>query len=480
MRKKTNRAWGATGAAALVLAVGVTSLAGCDHVKNELLEPQNPGLVDETAVGSPAAAAALKIGAMGKLKILAYDNAPAGFSGSSVWQAGGLLADEFANSDFQNSQNDVDQRTMSPDNQVSNYTRVTQARGFIRDAITAEKQYEPQKTADIGELYLALGFLEMSLAEDFCNGIPLGSNKKGVIDYSSPEFKPLTNVEVYAIALTHVDSALTVLGSATDAASVFVRQAALITKARILIDQNRSQATAAAALVPTSVVPTSYQYLWTSSTASNNDDLGTWTLNNSIARITVSDSLMTYQGKTFVAHNALPFASANDPRVPILTGAAAQIPAEDGLTPLFIQQIWKGRDDPIPMVSGIDARLIEAEAKLNASDIAGMMTILNALRAAPPRIGIYQPAAMTALAAPATLTDATTLFFQEKAYWTFGRGQRLGDLRRLVRQYARTQDKVFPVGEHYKGGVYGSDVNLPVPDAERVNPQFKGCLDRSA
>ena len=32
------------------------------------------------------------------------------------------------------------------------------------------------------------------------------------------------------------------------------------------------------------------------------------------------------------------------------------------------------------MVSGIDARLIEAEAKLNANDIAGMMTILNALR----------------------------------------------------------------------------------------------------
>ena len=44
------------------------------------------------------------------------------------------------------------------------------------------------------------------------------------------------------------------------------------------------------------------------------------------------------------------------------------------------------------MVSGIDARLIEAEAKLNANDIAGMMTILNALRAAPPKIGNYQPA----------------------------------------------------------------------------------------
>ena len=67
---------------------------------------------------------------------------------------------------------------MSPDNQASNYVRTTQARGFIRDAIAAEQQFEPQKTADIGELYMALGFIEMTLAENFCNGIPLGSTIK--------------------------------------------------------------------------------------------------------------------------------------------------------------------------------------------------------------------------------------------------------------------------------------------------------------
>jgi hypothetical protein len=150
------------------------------------------------------------------------------------------------------------------------------------------------------------------------------------------------------------------------------------------------------------------------------------------------------------------------------------------LTPFFLQQIWKNRDDPQPMVSGIDARLIEAEAALNAGDINGMMTILNALRAAPPAIGSFQPAAMAALPAPATIDDATSLFFREKAFWTFGRGQRLNDLRRLVRQYGRTQDQVFPSGQDYKGGSYGTDVNFPVPDAERVNPQFHGCIDRNA
>lgn len=189
---------------------------------------------------------------------------------------------------------------------------------------------------------------------------------------------------------------------------------------------------------------------------------------------------MTYQGKTFRIFNAVPFASANDPRVPILKGTDAQLSAEDGLTPLFIQQVWKNRDDAIPAASGIDARLIEAEALLNSGDYAGMTVILNALRAAPPSIGAFKPAAMAPLVAPTVKDDAVTLFFREKAFWTFGRGQRLGDLRRLVRQYGRAQDQVFPTGQHYKGGNYGSDVNLPVPDAERVNPQFKGCLDRNA
>jgi hypothetical protein len=39
---------------------------------------------------------------------------------------------------------------------------------------------------------------------------------------------------------------------------------------------------------------------------------------------------------------------------------------------------------------------------------------------------------------------------------------------------------VFPAGQQYKGVPYGSDVNFPVPDPERPNPQFAGCIDRKA
>lgn len=471
MKTAPNRArWAIVACAAAVL------LGGCDW-KNELLQPQNPGIVDQSAVGSPSAAAALKVGAMGALKRVYADPSPRGFGGSSIWEASGLMSDEFMNSDFQNSQNDVDARTMSPDNEVSDYTRITQARGYIKDAIAAEQQFEPQKTADIGELYMAMSFVEMTLAENFCNGIPLGSNDQGIVDYSGPDFKPFTNAEVYDIALAHIDSALAIIGSATDVNSSFVRNASTIVKARILVDKG-GQLAQAAALV--AAIPTSYQYVFITQASSNSDDSGFWTLNNSIARMSVTDSTVTYLGKTVHMLNVIPFASLNDPRVPILKGTDAKLSAEDGSTPLFIQQIYKGRDDPVPMVSGLDARLIEAEAKLNAGDYAGMMAILNALRSAPPKIGNFQPAAMTALPTPATKDAAIDLFFREKALWQFARGQRLSDLRRLVRQYGRTQDKVFPAGEHYKGGTFGSDTSFPVPDAERINPQFTGCLDRNA
>ncbi|HEY6829811.1 MAG TPA: hypothetical protein VI259_23295 [Gemmatimonadaceae bacterium] len=469
----------ARGVVGMVAAATVLSTVTACNVNNELLQPQNPGTVDQSAVGSPAAAAALKVGAMGKLKYVVADPAPAGFGGSSIWEASGLLSDEFMNSDFQNSQNDVDQRTMSPDTQVSNYARTTQARGFIRDAIAAELQFEPSKTYNIGELYMALSFIEMTLAENFCNGIPLGFNTAGVVNYDDPSFKPKTNAEVYDIALSHIDSALAVLGTATDTASVPVRQAALITKARILVD--KGQYAAAAAVVPASAVPTTYQYLFVTQASSNSDDLGIWTLNNSVARMSVTDSIVNYGGKSFQTLNVIPFASLNDPRVPILKGTDAKLPAEDaGQTPLFIQQVYKNRDDPIAMVSGIDARLIEAEAKLNANDIAGMMQILNDLRSQRPAIGKFVPGAMSALATPATKDAATNLFFREKALWQFGRGQRLSDLRRLVRQYGRDPNKTFPAGSHYKGGTYGTDVAFPVPDVERVNSQFSGCIDRNA
>jgi starch-binding outer membrane protein, SusD/RagB family len=124
--------------------------------------------------------------------------------------------------------------------------------------------------------------------------------------------------------------------------------------------------------------------------------------------------------------------------------------------------------------------LIEAEAFLAAGDIANYLATLNALRAAPPKIGAIQPAPMPPLTDPGTATARQAQLFSEKAYWTFGRGQRLSDMRRLERQYAWPDSAVFPTGTHYRGIAYGTDVNLPVPQDELNNNPLagNGCTDR--
>ena len=110
-----------------------------------------------------------------------------------------------------------------------------------------------------------------------------------------------------------------------------------------------------------------------------------------------------------------------------------------------------------------------------------MLTILDALRAEQHTLGevTYEAGALPALTLPASEAEQIDLLFREKAFWTFSRGQRLGDLRRLIRQYGRVAENVFPEGPHYRGGEYGDDVNLPVPQQEDNNPLFRDAGGRA-
>jgi hypothetical protein len=454
----SNRARRIASATAVVCA---TFAAGCD-INQELLSPQNPGIIDPSAVNSAPAALALRVAALGQVK-----NRTAG--GESAWLYAGLLADEWKSSDTFSQRNETDQRSIQTNNSnvQTAYNQLQQARGYVRTAIDKSLEFTPDAKGDIAEMYFSLGFMEMTLAENFCNGTPMTYTIEGIPQYGAP----LTNDSVFKVASVHFDSAVALAGG-TDAKSVSVKQAALIGRARALTDLG--QFAAASALVTAAAVPTSYQYLLTFDQTTGDNNL--WSLNNSAGRYSVSDSVDNITG---LIPNALPFFSAKDPRVP--TTAPASPKPFDAVTPLRLQQIWPGRSDAVPLVSGIDARLMEAEGKLQAGDIAGMMTILNALRTAGQTIGPLKVAAMPALATtPATKADATTLLFREWAFWTFGRGQRLSNMRREIRQYARTQEQVFPTGAFHKGGNFGTDVSLPVPDAELTNPNFKGCLDRKA
>lgn len=449
-----------------LMAAAILITGACDHLKDQLLDPQQPGVIGPGAVESAIGAEALVVGALER-----FTNATGG--GTNMWSAGGTLADEWMSGDTFFQTDDKDRRAV-PAGSSSTSPWPQQVRGYAIDARTALQKFSPQSTAKIAQMYFVEGWIEMDISEHFCNGSPFGTTVNGVPQYT----KQLTNAEAFAMALAHFDSGLTAVGSATDAFSVSIRNSLLVAKART--QRDLGQFAAAAGTVAN--VPTNFAWNLTFSVTTS--DNGPYGMNAPTAnpRYVVGDSFDVVNGVKTLLKNALPFASAGDPRVPVVGKTDATTPkAADGITTLVYHQVWgTNRSASVPLATGIDARLIEAEGKLQANDIPGMMDILNALRAAPRTLGNLNVPAMSPLATPATRDAAIDLLFREAAFWQFARGQRLGNLRRLVRQYGRKQENVFPDGAFHKGGVHGTDVNFSIPDAEFTNPNYKGCLDRNA
>jgi hypothetical protein len=71
--------------------------------------------------------------------------------------------------------------------------------------------------------------------------------------------------------------------------------------------------------------------------------------------------------------------------------------------------------------------------------------------------------------------------FRERAFWLFATGHRHGDLRRLVRQYGRAADALFPTGAFPLSGlIYGTDITFAPDLSQSLNPAYRGCAGRGA
>jgi hypothetical protein len=254
---------------------------------------------------------------------------------------------------------------------------------------------------------------------------------------------------------------------------VKVRNALRVTKGRILLNLNRPADAATAVGTATTGVPNNFAYQMLHSQATRDNQI--WAFNNSARRYSVS----TGEGQ-----NGLNFATANDPRVPVCTGGdntcrgiGVTSNVRDDLTqPIYVQRIWPTRDAAVTIVGGIEARMIEAEAAFRAGNPAGAIQLLNAARATVT--------GLAPLTDPGTDAARVDLIFRERAFWLFSTGHRTGDLRRLIRQYGRAANSVFPTGAWHKAGNYGSDVTIPIPQAEQNNPNLptgnETCIDRIA
>jgi hypothetical protein len=472
---------------AIAGGLALTAMAGftaCDNVQENLLEARNPGNIDPSSVQSAAGATAVRNGALARLRSATAD-------GESTWLFGGLLVDEWATSSTFVQNDETDQRQIQLNNSTVNGELRTlyRVRTAANQAITLLNKYKPTPAADIAEMYFARGFAELQLASDFCNGIPLSDGASDVAVLG----KPLTVKEVFTVAIASFDSALAI-ANGTGAPDVAIFRAASIGKARALLGvDSKANAAAAAALV--TGIPTTFRYDVTASLGGGDNIL--WNQPFSSKRYSVSDS-MQGNNRSILVRNAIPFLSAKDRRVPAryltqtTAGKTDTTKAQDGGTFMIVVDSLWGQTTAVAVTHGLDARLIEAEAALVAGNAAGMMTFLNNLRATPVQITAasgthpgWTTPVMPALTDPGTARGREDLLFREMAFWQFGRGFRLGNLRRLIRDYGRLPDGSdaggYPIGNHYKGGVFAGDLNLPVTTDEQIgNPNFTACLDRKA
>jgi hypothetical protein len=168
-------------------------------------------------------------------------------------------------------------------------------------------------------------------------------------------------------------------------------------------------------------------------------------------------------------------AAVFDPRVSdSLAKRGTNTKGFDGTTDQWVQAKYPARASLVTVADGVEARLIEAEATLRGGDAAGALQILNDLRSTAALLSLrgYPANSLAPLTLQATTSAQVDQLFKERAYWLFLTSHRLGDMRRLVKQYGRTVNSVFPNGPYFKGGLYGSDVNAPVPQSEQNNPNY--------
>lgn len=440
------------GAGAAVAAL--FAVAGCS---SDILSVPTPNVIAEGAIGGSLGVTTLRNGSMMDF-IVAYSGTQDGFAVVS-----GNLGDEIQTTDNFADRFNTDGRNSDElfgGAIITTYRQLQLARTGLTSAIEKWIAVKPTTTAvrdSLSEMYAIRGFTELAFGEGYCAGVPFSKvSASGEFEYGDP----LTTAQLFSRASASADSAI------ANATATNYRSLAAIGKARALLGQGQF----AQAALAVSAVPTAFRYTLSHSIATVRQNNGLWTaMFLAGSRYTVG----TNEGTNGIDYLVTPA----DPRVPWVATTNVGFDGTSGNLPRQLK--YTSQSAPFILADGIEARLIEAEARLQGAtqaDRDAVFVQINVLRATGLSTAIAPLAA-----SPSTQAAAVDMLFRERAFWLWLTGHRLGDMRRLVRQYARTAATVFPVGNvrYRPGQTYGSDVNLVIPFTERNNPKFKGCLDRN-
>jgi starch-binding outer membrane protein, SusD/RagB family len=426
-----------------------------------LLDTDQPNIVGVDDLDTPAGAASQRLGAIstftlakdGDFNPVAVPGNEDAFNDNSDGYVllSGLLADEFVNPGFIPSRTEVDLRraTSVTAGLGALFQSLSRARNGAEEAAASLQTFGTDPDADTGipEMLSLAGFIYIFLGEGFCSGVPVSRIVGDEIVYG----QPLTTAQIFDTAIVRFNTALShpsiVPGDP-------IHSLASIGLARALINKGLENLPAAATAV--AAVPPEFVYETEHATTPA-------ALHNGIFEALNNGEFGTHDQE---GGNGLPYVSAEDPRVPGDSGIAS-----DNNTETWFPSKYASFEASVPLADYVEAQLIIAESELQAGAFSAMTQRLDDLRAA---IGLG------GLAVPGDATTAADLLFAERAFWLFATGHRLGDMRRLIRQYGRPAETVFPTGEWFKGNIYGTDVNLPLPLREENNPNVTGCLDRNA
>ncbi len=449
-----------------------------------LLNVTDPDII--LAANSAAAAQGLANGAILRLAQAVSGVQGGGNTGEALFMFGALLTDEWRSGDTFIQRNTEDQRIWDPNNTFNHgpFRNLNRVRTQAALAIDGLRTYVPTALSDLARMFDFIAYVQVLLGEHYCNGVPLSSiSGTTVIDGD-----PLSNDSLLKLAAANADSALAIVRGSDSAR---VANFANMIKGRALLDRGDT----AGARAAVTGVPRSFRYDVTHSLNVNDNQI--WALNVSSRRYTMGD-LEGGTGLPYVTGDSIKYPiilpagftgkKLGDPRLPTKTGPDGIF---DTAFPIKVirQGVW-GRTSNVTIASGVEARLIVAEVALRTGDATTWLNELNALRADTtllpvPQDTSFRPVQGTKLA---PLTDPgpspkdslrVDMLFRERGFWLFSTGHRLGDMRRLLRQYARPDSTVYPHGSWFKGGNYGDAIQMVLPVEELNNPNFHGCTDRN-
>ncbi|MBK8250895.1 MAG: RagB/SusD family nutrient uptake outer membrane protein [Gemmatimonadetes bacterium] len=410
-----------------ITRVGTLAVTALGLACDSLLSVENPGRVEEAALGDPAIMPILSAAALQTAQCaFAEFAATGGVLSGEYWSANG-----FVNNHIWEWRGVVEIKG-SPGG--CNNGRATTSLGFYTPAQQARFQLDdlakrladftdaqvPNRQRMLAEAAAYSGYMHTLLGEGMC---------EMAID-NGPSMTPQ---QVWAIAETKFATALQIATAINDAS---LRNMATVGRARVRLDLgNLTGAAADAALVPTGFVRNAE---FSETTPARENHLYNLTVRNDFLSVAPA-----YRGLT-VNGVADPRVRANDMRRV----------GPDNSTPIWQQQKFTGSGGAsLPIASYAEAQLILAEA------VGGQAAIdaINRVRA----LSNIAP-----MPTPPAGTNITDLVIEERRRQLFSEGHRYVDmLRKRI---------PFQSGVNRKGQTYSTLTCIPLPDVEtRNNPNFK-------